>query len=97
MLKTILLETFIFEDESGIKTGGPSNVDKVQGGSHDAVIELSDDQEPYVTPFPLAKKKRKVAPPPEDTEAEQSDMEQQLRGKMGKKAGAKESSTDKVR
>lgn len=95
MLKIIRLETLIFKDASGVKTIRPSNedVDKVEDNS---VIELSDE-EPYVTPFKLQKKRRKVAPPPEDTEVEASEVEQQLRGKASKKAGPLKSSTDKVR
>lgn len=83
---------------------------KLVGGSQkatgSAVIELSDsdagdashvDQEPYVTPFLLEKKKRKIAPAPEDTEVEHSEVEQQLRRKASKKAGPVKSSPDKVR
>ena len=72
-----------------MKTTRPSNKDtdkvKLEGGSQNAsaVIELSDldasDQEPYVTPFLLEKKKRKIAPAPKDTEVEHSEVEQQLR------------------
>lgn len=52
-------------------------------------IELSDDGAPYATPFVLGKQKRKaVAPPPDDTEADDSAAERQLRGKTNKKAGA---------
>lgn len=69
-------------------------MDKVEGGHS----ELSDNQEPYITPFLLEKKKRKVAPPPEDTELEAlSEVEQQLRGKASKKAGPVKSSVEKVR
>jgi hypothetical protein len=99
MLKILPLETLIFEDESGVKTTRPSNkdTDKVEDN---AVIELTDE-EPYVTPFLLGKKKRKVAPPPppEDSEAENSEIELQLRGKLdaSKKAGPVKSSSDKVR
>ena len=55
------------------------------------------DEEPYVTPFLLSKKKQKVAPPPEDTEAENSEIEVQLRGKGSKKASPAKSPSDKVR
>ena len=97
MLKTIPPETLIYEDESGVKTTRPSDkdVDKV-GLEDNAAIELSDE-EPYVTPFLLSKKKQKVAPPPEDTEAENSEIEVQLRGKGSKKASPVKSSSDKVR
>lgn len=64
------------------------------------VIELSDEEEPepYVTPYLLEKKTRKaVAPPPEDTEAEASETENQLRGKVSKKAAATSSNNLKVR
>ena len=57
-------------------------------GSHEP-IELSDSDEAlvYVTPFPLEKKMRKVvAPPPDDTDAEDYEIEQRLRGKVTKKA-----------
>ena len=57
-------------------------------GSHDP-IELSDSDEAlvYVIPFPLEKKTRKVvAPPPDDTDAEDYEIEQRLRGKVTKKA-----------
>jgi hypothetical protein len=109
MLKIIQLETLIYENgsASGVKTTRPNkDVEKVEleGGSQNAVIEVSDasdDQGPYVTPFALEKKKRKVAPPPEDSEAdsEHSEVEQKLRGKASKKAasGPVKSSTDKVR
>ena len=90
-----------------MKTTRPSNkdTDKVKLGSGSqnasAVIELSDsdasDQEPYVTPFLLEKKKRKIAPSLEDTEVEHSKVEQQLRRKASKKDGPVKSSTDKVR
>ena len=90
-----------------MKTTRPSNKDtdkvKLEGGSQNAsaVIELSDsdasDQEPYVTPFLLEKKKRKIAPALEDTEVEHSEVEQQLRWKASKKDGPVKSSTDKVR
>lgn len=105
----IQLETLIYEDGSGVKTTRPNkDVDKVddEGGSQNADIELSDttsrgdqleEPEPYVTPFLLEKKKRKIAPPPEETEPEHSEVEQQLRGKASKKAGPVKSSTDKVR
>lgn len=55
--------------------------------ANEEISELSNDEEPYVTPFPLEKKKRKVfEPPPGDTDSE---IEQQLRGKaVSKKAGA---------
>jgi len=60
--------------------------------------ELSEDEEPYITPFLLNKKIRKeVAPPPDDTEAEDSEIEEQLRGKANtKKAGVVKSSSNKV-
>lgn len=99
----IHLETLIYEDGSGVKTTRPNkDVDKVEheGGFQNAVIELSDGdqlEESYVTPFLLQKKKRKIAPPPEETELEHSEVEQQLRGKASKKAGPVKSSTDKVR
>jgi hypothetical protein len=50
-------------------------------------------------PYLLEKKTRKaVAPPPEDTEAEASETENQLRGKVSKKASATTSSDNlKVR
>lgn len=86
---------------------------KLVGGSQkatgSAVIELSDsdagdashvDQEPYVTPFLLEKKKRKIAPAPEDTASEvDSEVEQQLRRKASKKAPVKISAdnSNKVR
>ena len=101
-MKIIQLETLIYEDESGaVYTTRPNDKVELEGGSQNAVIELSDasgDQEPYVTPFTLEKKKRKVAPPLEDTEADSdhSEAEQQLRGKASKKAGMK-ISTNKVR
>jgi hypothetical protein len=59
----ILLETLIFEDESGIRTIGPSNEDMVQVRGGSQVIELSDDndEEPFVTPILLDKKRRRIA------------------------------------
>ena len=97
MLKTIPLETLIYEDELGVKTTRPSDkdVDKVRL-ENNAAIELSDE-EPYIMPFLLSKKKWKVAPPPEDTEAENSEIEVQPRGKGSKKASPAKSSSDKVR
>ena len=87
----------IYEDELGVKTTRPSDkdVDKV-GLENNAAIKLSDE-EPYIMPFLLSKKKRNVARPPEDTEAENSEIEVQLRGKGSKKASPAESSSDKVR
>jgi hypothetical protein len=83
----ILLETLIFEDESGIRTIGPSNEDMVQVRGGSQVIELSDDndEEPFVTPILLDKKRRRIAPQAirEDTEEEDSEVERQLRGKKG--------------
>ena len=102
----ILPETLLFEDETGIKTIRPDKAvpaDRVKGGSHNEVIELSDAsnqlEEPYVTPFLLEKKRRKVAPPPQagDTEPEHSEVEQQLREKARGKARPVKSSTYKVR
>jgi hypothetical protein len=98
------LETIIFEEEFGVKTTNHTNskkpstasedADEVEG-SHEQVIELSDD-EPYVTPFLLGKKIRKVvAPPPDDSDVEDSEVEQRLLGKVNKK-GAVKSSNDKV-
>lgn len=74
-------------------------------GSHVSTEELvvdsdASDQEPYVTPFQLEKKIRKVVVPPDDIgEAESSDseVEQRLRGKASKKAGGVKSTSDKVR
>jgi hypothetical protein len=94
----ILLETLIFEDESGIGTIRPSNED-VNGGSQ--VIELSDDNEElFVTPILLDKKKRRVAPVREGTEEEDSEVERQLRGKKATSSPVKTQNfkkTDKVR
>ena len=95
---------------SSINTKTPSNeVDDLEAedrddetsrpqGSHVSgeVVEISDDDdnEPYITPFLLEKKKGKlVAPPPDDTEGEESDIEKQLRGKVSKKV----SGSNKVR
>lgn len=109
--RKIKLETLLFEDRSGVKTTRPSNKKdtdkvKIEGGSKKSavqVVELSDsddashiDQEPYVTPFLLEKKRRKIAPAPEDTE-EESEVEQQLKRKASKKTGPVKSSTEKVR
>ena len=62
------------------------------------LVNLSDNEDPYVTPFPLEKKKKyavaRLAPPPDDTEAEDSEIEKKLRGKVNKKV---KSSSDKVR
>ena len=99
MLKFILLETLVFEDDSGLKTIRPSdkNVLEVKSGSRsqNRVIELSDSEseKTYVTPLLLKHKKRKVAPPPKDAEPEEhSEIEQKLTRKKAQK-----SSTDKVR
>jgi hypothetical protein len=58
--------------------------------------ETSEAPVEYVTPFLLKKKIRKVAPPPDDTEVEDSEVEQQLVRKASK-TGAVKSSSDKVR
>jgi hypothetical protein len=88
----------MFQDELGVKTKRPSNKDVDKVDDNAAAIELSDsDEEPYVTPLLLRKNKRMVAPPPEDVEAENSETEQQLRGKASKKAGPVKNSSDKVR
>lgn len=75
--------------DSGVE--GDNETPRPQG-SHvsNEVVELTDDdEEPYITPFTLERKVRKaVAPPPIDTEVEDSDIEQQLRRKASKKAGA---------
>jgi hypothetical protein len=104
MLKIILPETLIFEDDSELKTIRPSdkNALEVKSGSrsHSRVIELSDsesdDQKTYVTPL-LLKKKRNLAPPPEETEleGEHSEIKQKLTRK--KAPASVKSSTDKVR
>lgn len=60
------------------------------------VVEISDD-EPYITPFVLKRVRKAAPPPPDDTEVENSDIEQQLRAKASKKAGAVKGSNDKVR
>jgi hypothetical protein len=66
------------------------------------VDEVGDNETPeasveYVTPFLLKKKIRKVAPPPpDDTDMEDSEVEQQLVRKASK-TGAVKSSSDKVR
>lgn len=44
--------------------------------SKDIVIELSDDEEFYVMPSLLKKAQKVAAPPPEDTEVEDSDIKQ---------------------
>ena len=94
----------------GINSKKPSNedVDKVQAeggdnktpglqGSHMSIIKSSDDEEPYVTPFLLEKKIQKVVtPPPDNTEAEDSEIKNQLRGKANKKTGVVRSSSNKV-
>ena len=95
-----LLETLMFEDNS--KSGvnvirpKPSNADMDETeddktprpqGSH-----LSEDEEPYVTPFPLEKKTRKVVvPSSNDTEAEDSEIERKLLIEKVKKAAVKNS------
>jgi len=86
-------------------------------GSHvskDDFIELSSEsegqgpEEPYATPFPLEKKMRRAVAPPtdsDDNEAEDSEIERQLRELLRKKAknasakktGAAKRSSDKVR
>jgi hypothetical protein len=72
-------------------------------GSHVSgeVVEISqsdDDKDPYITPFLLEKKKGKLpAPQADDTEGEESDIEQQLRGKASKKAAGVSGSNNKVR
>lgn len=58
---------------------------------------MSDNEEPYVTPFSLKNKIQKVvAPPPNDTEVEDPDIEKRLRGKVNKKDGTLKSASDKV-
>lgn len=76
---------------------------EVEGGDNDTprppvskeVVELfDDDEEPYITPFRLDKKMQKMVAPPDDTEVEDSDTEQHLKGKVSKKAAG---SNNKVR
>ena len=102
----------IYEDKSGLNTtrgiNSPSNEDrdeveddKTPGPWHSYTskefIELSDNEEPYVTPFSLKNKIQKVvAPPPNDTEVEDPDIEKRLRGKVNKKDGTLKSASDKV-
>lgn len=90
-IEIFFLETLIFEDESGIKTKIPAGVDsdevdntpRPQGSPEP--IELTDDDEPYVSPFPL-KKTRKVVAPPSDV-ADDTDVEEGIE-RLRKKAGS---------
>lgn len=80
------------ESEENNKTPRP------QASHVSEAIELSDSEEPYITPTLLTKKMRKVvAPSPNDTELEESEVEQKMREKMSKKTSAVKTSSDKVR
>ena len=63
--------------------------------------EVSDNEEPYVMPVLLSKKKRRVvAPPLDDTELEDSEVERKMREKfkrLSSAATAAKSLSDKVR